>query len=134
MDDASLDDFLDGDSERDDGEAGADAARDRQGGGEAETDDADRAAAGERPADGHERDDERDAPGDDTAAAASDDERDVGGDDPASTGAVDTVTVDPATTTCAWTADGEPCASCGDLAERRWRGEAGLVCPDCKDW
>jgi hypothetical protein len=127
MEDASLDDFLDArDSERDGGEAGTDAAEAERDGGEAGTDDADRSVDGERPADGHARGDERDA--------AGDDQRDADASDPAATAAVDPAAVDTATTTCAWTADGEPCGSCGDLAERRWRGEAGLVCPDCKDW
>jgi len=36
--------------------------------------------------------------------------------------------------------DGDACAECGEMVQRRWRaGEAAedpdaLVCPDCKEW
>jgi hypothetical protein len=26
------------------------------------------------------------------------------------------------------------CGACGESARERWRGEAGLVCPACKEW
>ncbi|WP_225333036.1 DUF7573 domain-containing protein [Halomicrobium urmianum] len=41
--------------------------------------------------------------------------------------------VEPAETTFAWSPDGV-CEACGVGAERRWRGEAGLVCGECKEW
>ncbi|WP_226022166.1 DUF7573 domain-containing protein [Halomicrobium salinisoli] len=41
--------------------------------------------------------------------------------------------VEPAETTFAWSPDGV-CEACGEAAERRWRGEAGLVCGECKKW
>lgn len=33
-----------------------------------------------------------------------------------------------------WSPDGAACAACGAVVERRWRGDPGLVCSDCKDW
>jgi hypothetical protein len=44
----------------------------------------------------------------------------------------DPADVEPAATTYA-AGDGE-CVSCGDAVGERWRGEAGLVCPACKEW
>ncbi|MFB6297365.1 MAG: hypothetical protein ABEH56_02465 [Salinirussus sp.] len=41
---------------------------------------------------------------------------------------------DTAATTFAWSPDGGRCAACGEHVERRWRGEAGLICPGCKEW
>lgn len=42
--------------------------------------------------------------------------------------------VDPATSTAAWSADGAACEECGTVVALRWQGEAGLVCPECKEW
>lgn len=47
---------------------------------------------------------------------------------------VDPGAVDPAAATYEWAPGGAPCAACGDVVERRWRGEAGLVCGSCKAW
>lgn len=33
-----------------------------------------------------------------------------------------------------WTPSGATCMACGDRTERRWHGDDGLVCPDCKEW
>jgi hypothetical protein len=41
---------------------------------------------------------------------------------------------DQAAVTAAWDPCGGVCAACGAVVERRWRGAAGLVCPDCKEW
>lgn len=42
--------------------------------------------------------------------------------------------LDPVETTYAWSPDGEECASCGAETARRWRTDAGFVCPGCVDW
>lgn len=42
--------------------------------------------------------------------------------------------VEPAVSTYDFAPEGAPCAACGVSVERRWRAEAGLVCPDCKEW
>ena len=107
MEDASLDDFLDGGDAQEVEDGGGDD------GGTSEEDD-ERADA-----DGDGGDDpDRSRPADGEHGAA---------DQPASA-------VDPATATYAWTPGGEPCAACGDRVERRWHSPAGLVCPDCKEW
>lgn len=54
-----------------------------------------------------------------------------GGDGPQDT-PVDPGTVEPAASTYAATPGA--CAACGGRAETRWESEAGLVCPDCKEW
>ena len=36
--------------------------------------------------------------------------------------------------TMAVTREGADCAACGATVERRWQGESGLVCGDCKEW
>lgn len=36
--------------------------------------------------------------------------------------------------TMAFAPDGADCAACGATVERRWQGESGLVCADCKEW
>lgn len=41
---------------------------------------------------------------------------------------------DPARTTHQWTPEGTACDACGQVVERRWTGDAGLVCADCKEW
>lgn len=43
-------------------------------------------------------------------------------------------TVEPLVETFAWSAEGGPCAACGDRVERRWRDGEALVCADCKAW
>ena len=43
-------------------------------------------------------------------------------------------TVEPATTTAAWSLDGAACSVCGTVVEQRWRSDDGLVCPTCKEW
>ena len=45
---------------------------------------------------------------------------------------VDPGGVEPAASTYA-SGTGE-CAACGESVRERWRGEAGLVCPACKEW
>ena len=42
--------------------------------------------------------------------------------------------VDPATATSVWDPRGDECVACGATVRRRWRGEAGLVCAECKGW
>lgn len=39
-----------------------------------------------------------------------------------------------AETTFAWSPDALACEACGDQTHRRWRTDAGFVCPDCVDW
>ena len=41
-------------------------------------------------------------------------------------------TVEPAVST--YVARRGECAACGASVERRWQGEDGAVCPDCKEW
>lgn len=43
-------------------------------------------------------------------------------------------TVDPATSTAAWSPDGDACIVCDTVVHLRWESETGLVCPDCKEW
>lgn len=40
--------------------------------------------------------------------------------------------VEPARATYGW--ESYDCARCGSAVDRVWRGEEGLVCPDCKEW
>jgi len=54
--------------------------------------------------------------------------------DPDSVTETATDAVDPATATYAWSAAPVACAACGETVRRRWRGEAGLVCRECKKW
>ncbi len=44
--------------------------------------------------------------------------------------------VEPAAveTTMAYAPEGSECAACGAVVQRRWQGENGLVCADCKEW
>lgn len=104
MEDASLDDFLDGGEDD---------------GGPAEANDG---PAGDERTDADGQADPSGGEGDPDRSRAADGER--GGTD----------AVDPATATYAWTPGGEPCAACGERVERRWRSAAGLVCPDCVEW
>lgn len=109
MEDASLDDFLDGGGtqEVEDDGGGDDGAPSKEDDGRAAAD------GNDQPADGESEPDRSGSGGDGS-----------GGDDAA----------DPATATYAWTPGGEYCAACGERVERRWRSAAGLVCPDCKEW
>lgn len=63
----------------------------------------------------------------DGAETAADDETEP---DPAAA----TDTVEPAATTYAWSGEGTACEACGEVVERRWQQEGGLVCIECKDW
>lgn len=45
-----------------------------------------------------------------------------------------TLTVHPARSTMAWTADDVPCDACGAVVQRRWRDDDQLVCSACKEW
>jgi hypothetical protein len=42
--------------------------------------------------------------------------------------------LEPAKTTYAWSDEGTTCPACGEVVERRWQQDGGLVCADCKDW
>ncbi|QSG13079.1 Uncharacterized protein HSBGL_2679 [Halapricum desulfuricans] len=42
--------------------------------------------------------------------------------------------VDRAISTMSYRSEGGACAACGSVVERRWRGDDGLVCRDCKSW
>lgn len=48
----------------------------------------------------------------------------------------DVDSVEPAAVeaTMAFSPEGADCAACGATVERRWQGESGLVCADCKEW
>lgn len=39
-----------------------------------------------------------------------------------------------AETMFSWSPDATACEACGDQTQRRWRTDAGFVCPDCVDW
>jgi len=45
-----------------------------------------------------------------------------------------TVEVESPPAVSRWTADGEPCGSCGEPARRLWSDDGRIVCGDCKDW
>lgn len=45
-----------------------------------------------------------------------------------------TLTVHPARSTMAWTADDVTCDACGEVVQRRWRDNDQLVCSACKEW
>ncbi|WP_226011877.1 DUF7573 domain-containing protein [Halomicrobium salinisoli] len=64
---------------------------------------------------------------------ADESDGDASHNDPADDETLATDDVEPAETTFAWSPDGV-CEACGEAAERRWRGEAGLVCGECKEW
>ena len=106
---ASLDDFLGGES------SGQSEAAD--------------ATADTEPADGAVDDGSTDAatdaePADATADAGAADDPDVDTEQD----------VEPAATTYAWDDAGAACDDCGETVERRWQQEGGLVCIACKDW
>lgn len=49
--------------------------------------------------------------------------------------ATDKGDVVPAQATYDWSPQGDlECGSCGARVVRRWRGESGMVCPECKTW
>jgi hypothetical protein len=105
MENRSLDDFLDG--EGSESEPAEQAGPDATGEAKAEP----------------ETDGEADAHAESGADAESSADGDV---------RVEPAGVEPAATTYA-AGEGE-CAACGGAVRERWRGEAGLVCPACKEW
>jgi hypothetical protein len=113
MENRSLDDFLDGEgSESEPAEpAGPDATGEAKA--EPETD-------GDADADAEVDTNEDAESGADAESSADSDVR------------VEPAGVEPAATTYA-AGEGE-CAACGGAVRERWRGEAGLVCPACKEW
>ena len=104
--DASLDDFLGGESSEQSEAADADTST-----GDTEAADADTSA-------------------DDTEAADAD--TSTGDTEP--TDETTSPDVEPATTTYAWSGEGAACGACGETVEQRWQQDGGLVCIDCKDW
>lgn len=77
--------------------------------------------------------------GDDQSEAAdtTDEQPSAAADQPAATTAEpDTgeTTVEPAAVTARWDPDGEPCADCGEVVNRRWRDGEAFFCTDCKEW
>lgn len=141
-DDASLDDFLDaGGDQGETAESGVDAQGDETPAGESEPDET-------GPDESRASDDGPDESG--TAAADGDldagsgDAVDVesraeggesgGGDVESGDERAPPSSVGTATPTHEWTPDGAACDACGGTVQRRWRGEPGLVCEDCKDW
>jgi len=103
--DASLDDFLGGESSEQSEAAEAAAAR------------ADEESASEtEPADATEAE-----------TASSEDGEPAADGEP-------TADIEPAKTTYAWSDEGATCEDCGETVERRWQQDGGLVCIDCKDW
>jgi len=130
MEDRSLDDFLDAGSDDTD-EPGASDATAESGttggtGGPAEP--AGRRSSDDDPANGSGADETGAADGDGVDAATT---QTAGSDDPA---AVDVETVGPAVSTYVWSDAGGECAACGATADRRWRQDDELVCPECKAW
>ena len=114
MRDASLDEFL---ADTDEDEAPGSGA-----------DDAEAEGADPGPAPGPEPAPEAGPPAD--AEGATD------GDDPASEpeGPPPAAEVEPARSTFARSPDGATCAACDEQVEERWASDAGLVCPECKEW
>lgn len=108
MRDASLDDFLDGPTKRDDGEEpdGEEVVADGAAATDADTD----AGGGSTGSCGDPAD------ADEAAVAA----------DPGD--------VEPAASTYAWSDEAVACEACGERAERRWRDGDRLVCAGCKEW
>lgn len=134
MGDRSLDEFLDTGDEADsetDADAGAEAEP-----AESEADSATDSA--ESPADFAESTTgTAESPAEESADQESPDEEspDRGSNAPDSTPTPKAGEgVDPATSTYVRTPAGGECADCGATVERRWNGDGGLVCPDCKDW
>ena len=102
--DASLDDFLGGESSEQSEAAEAAAARAGE-----------ESASETEPADATE------------AETASSDGEPAADAEPAAD-------IEPAKTTYAWSDAGTTCEDCGETVERRWQQDGGLVCIDCKDW
>lgn len=67
----------------------------------------------------------------DTAAEAT---APADGDDTVDGPQVSPADVDPVEATLDHTPEGAPCAVCGETVTRRWRDDAGYVCPGCKEW
>jgi len=107
--DASLDDFLGGESSEQ-SEAGDVGSADEESAGEPE------------PAD------ETELAGDTQSSATVGTETAAADDDPVDTD------IEPAATTYAWSDEGTTCDGCGETVERRWQQAGDLVCIDCKDW
>ncbi|WP_255197934.1 DUF7573 domain-containing protein [Halorarius litoreus] len=70
----------------------------------------------------------------DEAAEAEADSEDVDAADSSPAGEEPVDDVSPAVSTYAFAPDGAACDSCGAVVQKRWRDDAGLVCPDCKQW
>lgn len=132
MENRSLDDFLDGEkSESEPAEPAEPADPDGTGEAGAKVDAAEEADVN---TDGEANTDANAKAGAD-AKADTNAESGTGGSAEASTDddvRVDPAGVEPAATTYA-AGEGE-CAACGEAVGERWRGEAGLVCPACKEW
>jgi hypothetical protein len=116
MDDASLDDFLDGGSD----DPGAESEEEASDGSESPSGEADE-TADEGPSQTPSETADETADGEDAAA----------GD-----GAVATESdgVPPAESTFAWSSEPVACAACGEAVQRRWRDDGELVCRACKSW
>jgi hypothetical protein len=71
---------------------------------------------------------------DDTESAAAEDDGNSVADGEEATDTSQADTVEPATTTYAWTGEGAACESCSEVVERRWQQAGALVCSACKDW
>lgn len=80
----------------------------------------------DRSLDDTDSDADADTPADATAPADGDDTVDGPQVSPAD--------VDPVKATLDHTPEGAPCAVCGETVTRRWRDDAGYVCPGCKEW
>lgn len=110
--DASLDDFLDADDDKEAEPAETDDGPERE----------------ESGSEGVERDGSEIG----VADAVEDPEEDV--EDADDESSRDPATVEPAAATYDWSPDGATCAACEEVVERRWRGDPGFVCESCKDW
>jgi hypothetical protein len=116
MDDASLDDFLDGGSD----DPGAESGEKASGGSESPSAEADETA-----------DEEPSQTPSETADETADGEDAAVGD---GTVATESDGVPPAESTFAWSSEPVACAACGEAVQRRWRGDGELVCRACKSW
>jgi hypothetical protein len=118
MEDRSLDDFLDPGS--DDEGTTDETSRDDTGDGSVDTS-TDQPTVDETP----DHDGTTAGTGDGRTAVegVAETERDAGSE-----------AVEPAVSTSAWDPEGGACVACGGTVGRRWQGESGLVCPDCKEW
>ncbi|WP_277554858.1 DUF7573 domain-containing protein [Halobaculum limi] len=75
-----------------------------------------------------------DADSDTDADTAADATAPADGDDTVDGPQVSPADVDPVEATLDHTPEGAPCAVCGETVTRRWRDDAGYVCPGCKEW